>query len=325
MGQGPDGITPIDEPNFVSVPEIDFLEPQDAVIVLEHRGEARAFPVDVVIWHEIVNTEVGGDPVTISYCPLCNSAVAYRRTHADGTIMDFGTSGLLFNDSLVMYDRQTASLWTHFDGLSVIGLMTGNQLELLPMATVSFRDFSQAHPDGFVLSRDTGMRRAYGKNPYFAHDTGGGLAINGIPARTKVILIRGEQAIALLHEHLFEQRVVAMSLDGRGLVAFLERGTATPLQIEEISYGRDVGATGVFVPEVDGQQLTFDAMVEAERGGFRDAQTGSTWDVLGHAIDGPLRGARLEPVEHVDTFWFATAAFRPDAEIVGADASGSGD
>ena len=319
-GPGPDGIRSIDEPKYLPVDEIDFLEPQDAVLVLEHGGEARAFPVDILIWHEIVNTELGGDPVTVTYCPLCNSAVTYRRVHPDGTVMDFGTSGLLYNDSLVMYDRQTKTLWTHFDGLAVVGVMAGNRLDLLPMATVSFRDFSRSHPDGLVLSRDTGMQRSYGNNPYLGYDTGGGRELDGITSRTRMILVRGDEAIAVVHQHLFDERVVELTVHGRELVALLERGTATSLQLSDISYGRDVGATGVFVARVNGQPLTFEALLEADDGGFRDIETGSTWDILGNAVAGPLAGSTLEAVEHLDTFWFAVRAFNPDATIIGSQA-----
>ena len=113
-------------------------------------------------WHELVNDTVGGVPVTISYCPLCNSSVAYDR-NAAGRVLDFGTSGMLYQSSMVMYDRQTQSLWTHFDGLAVIGELIGTQLDFWPMAVVSWAAWRDAHPDGLILTRETGHHRNYGR------------------------------------------------------------------------------------------------------------------------------------------------------------------
>lgn len=319
-GPPPDGIPPIDAPKFLPIDEVEFLQPQDSVLVLEIDGDARAYPTQIMIWHEIVNDVVGGVPVTVSYCPLCNSAVAYDRTHPDGTVMDFGTSGLLYNSALVMYDRQTASLWTHFDGTAVHGVLVGNQLQLLPMATVSFADFAAAHPDGQVLSRDTGDARQYGLNPYPGYDNGGNGLIQPAEfdstvteALTRLVVVRDDESVAIAHELLSEERVVAFEADGRQLVAWLLPGTASPLDEQSVAFGRDVGATGVFVPVVGDRSLTF----EPVDGGFRDLETGSEWNIFGVADAGELEGERLEPLEHLDTFWFAIAAYRPDTTIIG--------
>ena len=136
-GPPPDGIPALDEPVFAPTGEIDFLADSEAVLALEINGDARAYPLQIMTWHELVNDTVGGVPVTISYCPLCNSSVAYDR-NAAGRVLDFGTSGMLYQSSLVMYDRQTQSLWTHFDGLAVIGELIGTQLDFWPMAIVSW-------------------------------------------------------------------------------------------------------------------------------------------------------------------------------------------
>jgi hypothetical protein len=281
-------------------------------------GEARAYPIQIMTWHEIVNDTIAGRPVTVSYCPLCNSAIAYDRRLGD-RVLDFGTSGKLYQSALVMYDRQTESLWSHFTGQAVIGTLTGAQLELVPMSTVSWSDWRDANPDGLVLSRDTGYDRNYGENPYPGYDdvddppflykgkTDGRLA-----AKERVVGIRrGNDAVAIRTKNLYKRRVTEIEVGGTRLVAWLQRGTASALDRSSVDSGRDVGATGVFDPIVDGRRLTF----EARRSGFRDIETGSTWDVLGNATGGPLAGAELTPVEHVDTFWFAWAAFLPDTRI----------
>lgn len=321
-GPAPDGIPPIDDPQYVGIEDATFLFPQDSVMVLEVNGDARAFPASIMIWHEIVNAEVGGVPITVSYCPLCNSAVAFERTHPDGTVMDFGTSGLLYNSALVMYDRQTATLWTHFDGLAVHGVMVGNQLPRVPISTVSFADFAAAHPDGLVLSRDTGAPRNYGANPYPGYDNGGVGTLQPadfdesvVPALTRLVAVRDGESVAVLHELLVADRVVPFEADGRDLVAWLLPGTASALDQQQVAFGRDVGATGVFVPRVGDRELTFEPVDD----GFIDSESGSHWNILGVADAGELEGERLEAVEHLDTFWFSIAAYRPDTRLVGAE------
>ncbi|MGI8795456.1 MAG: DUF3179 domain-containing protein [Acidimicrobiia bacterium] len=319
-GPPPDGIPAIDEPKFVRASSATFLEDDEPVLAIELDGEARAYPIQIMTWHEIVNDTIAGRPVTVSYCPLCNSAIAYDRRLGD-RVLDFGTSGMLYQSALVMYDRQTESLWSHFTGEAVIGTLTGEELDLIPMSTVSWSDWLDANPDGLVLSRDTGHRRSYGENPYpgyddvddppflFEGETDGRLA-----AKERVVGIRGEDdAIAIRTADLFEARVVEIEVGGRPVVVWLEPGTASALDELSVGGGRDVGATGVFEPTLDGRRLTF----EPRKGGFRDTETGSTWDVLGNATGGPLAGSKLIPVEHVDTFWFAWAAFLPDTRIAG--------
>ena len=168
-GPPPDGIPPIDEPKFLRAEDVDFLEDTEPVLALTVGDESRAYPVQILIWHEIVNDTIDGIPVTVTYCPLCNSAIAFDRRLGD-RILDFGTSGLLYNSALVMYDRQTETLWSHFTGEAAIGHLTGAVLDVLPMSTVSWEDWREANPEGLVLSRDTGFDRSYGTNPYPGYD-----------------------------------------------------------------------------------------------------------------------------------------------------------
>jgi hypothetical protein len=277
--------------------------------------------VQILIWHEIVNDTVGGVPVSVTYCPLCNSAVAVDR-RVEGRTLTFGTSGLLYQSSLVMYDRQTESLWSHFTGQALAGTFTGTELESFPVATVSWKDWRTAHPDGIVLSRDTGSERDYGRNPYpgyddienppflFEGDVDGRLA-----AKERVIGVgRDLDPTAIRLDPLLDEGTIAFDLDGEPVVAWALPGTASALETERVDDGRDVGATGVFRTVVDGRTLTF----ERTDGGFVDRETDSTWDVLGRSIDGPLAGTQLEAIEHVDTFWFAWAAFAPETTVLPA-------
>jgi hypothetical protein len=318
-GPPPDGIPPVDEPRFLEAGDVRFLDDDEPVLALRIGADARAYPVQIMIWHEIVNDVVGDVPVTVSYCPLCNSAVAYDR-RVGKRLLDFGTSGRLYQSALVMYDRQTESLWSHFTGQAIAGALTGTKLELFPLATVSWADWREANPDGVVLSQETGHRRNYGRNPYPGYDDVStnpflfeGKIDGRLAAKTRVVGIRdGDASVAVLHDHVSDRRVVDVELAGRRLVVWAKPGTASALDASEVAEGRDVGATGVFIPAPRGQQLHFEAAGDT----FTDRETGSTWDVLGRATAGPLAGQTLEPVEHVDTFWFAWAAFRPDTAIV---------
>jgi hypothetical protein len=320
-GPPPDGIPPIDKPRFHPVGDVNFLHDSEPVLSLRIGDDARAYPVQIMIWHEIVNDVVGGVPVTVTYCPLCNSAVAYDRRVGE-RILDFGTSGRLYRSALVMYDRQTESLWSHFTGQAVAGVLTGINLKLHPVATVSWADWRMSHPTGHVLSRVTGHRRDYGRNPYPGYDDVStspflfeGKVDDRLAAKTKVIGLRdGDASVAVLHDELVKRRTIDVTLAGRRLVVWAKRGTTSALDASSLAEGREVGATGVFVPAADGRELHFQAAGDA----FRDRETGSTWDVLGRATAGPLAGQSLGPVEHVDTFWFAWAAFRPDTTIVPA-------
>jgi hypothetical protein len=148
---------------------VAWLRPSEPVFAERVGGQQRAYPVQIVIWHEIVNDTVVGVPVAVTYCPLCNTAIACDRRVA-GRVLEFGTSGRLYNSILVMYDRQTSSLWVQFLRQVVAGVLPGTSLASFPVATVSWREWRSANPTGWVPSRSTGFARDYGRNPYPGYD-----------------------------------------------------------------------------------------------------------------------------------------------------------
>ena len=319
-GPPPDGIPPIDDPLFLEAGSVDWLAGTEPVLSLEFGGEARAYPLQVMIWHEIVNDTVDGVPVAVTYCPLCNTGVAFDRRLGE-RVLDFGTSGRLYQSALVMYDRQTESLWSHFTGEAIAGTLTGEVLERFPVATVSWGDWLAANPDGRVLSRDTGEDRPYGQNPYPGYDDlerhpflFEGEVDGRLAAKERVLGAGADgRPTAVVLEALVDSGTIEFDLDGTPVVAWALPGTASALETFEVADGRDVGATGLFETVVPGAgELTF----ARDREGFVDSQTGSRWNVLGRAEAGPLAGTRLVPVEHVDTFWFAWAAFSPDTRVL---------
>ncbi len=319
-GVGRDGIPPIDDPTFVSVADAGaWLADVEPVIALELNGEAKAYPLQVLLWHEIANDELGGVPVTVTYCPLCNSAVVFERT-LDGTVYDFGVSGNLRNSDLVMWDRQTQSWWQQLTGEAIAGELAGAQLRFVPAQIVSWAAFAREFPNGSVLDRP-GRGRPYGDNPYpFYDDLSSypflfdGVADSRLPAKERVaaVEINGE-AVAFPYPRLAEERAVHAVVGGEEIVVFFEFGTASALGRRSIPDAADVGATGVFHPVLNGERLTFvfDGNIIADHG------TGSTWNVLGRAVAGPLAGKQLERVNAQDHLWFAWAAFKPNTSVYG--------
>jgi len=321
-GVGRDGIPPIDEPSFVSVAAADErLADAEPVIALEVGGEAKAYPLQILTWHEIVNDDIAGLPVAATYCPLCNSALVFERT-LDGALYDFGVSGNLRNSDLIMWDRQTQSWWQQLTGQAIAGELAGAQLRVVPAQIVPWSVFAEAYPDGLVLDRPNASRR-YGSNPYVGYD-----ALDSQPflypfptdprlppkERVAAVEINGEAA-AFPYSRLAEERVVHADVGDEPVVVLFQYGAASALGAASIAQAADVGATGVFRPALDGRALTF-APNPAEGGPpFVDAETGSGWSILGAAVSGPLAGAQLPRLEAQDHFWFAWAAFKPETTV----------
>ena len=324
-GPPPDGIPPIDEPKFLAPGAVGFVTDQEPVLAVEVGGEAKAYPLQIMTWHEIVNDTIGGVPVTVTYCPLCNTGIAFERPTIDGQLLDFGTSGKLYNSNLVMYDRQTESYWAQATGQAIVGELTGRQLEFVPARILSFADWTADNPDGLVLSDDTGFGRPYGENPYVNYDSSGdpflftGERDTRLGQTDRVLgLDIGGDVVAFPYAELEERAdgrwsVVADEVGGQPVVVIWKDGTTSALDEPEIAFSREVGAVAAFDPQVGEDILTF----EATRDGIRDRGTGTIWNISGLAVAGPLEGERLEPLVGIDSFWFDWVAFHPDTRIFG--------
>jgi hypothetical protein len=336
-GPPPDGIPSIDEPAFRPAATIDWLDDDEAVAVLSVGDETRIYPAQILIWHEIVNDEIAGVPVAMTYCPLCNSVVAVERTIADPAddrplVLDFGTSGALYQSALVMYDRQTESLWTHFDGRAVIGSLIGTELAVLPAAMVGWAEARAAHPEAEVLDRPAGRGAApYGTAPYPNYESAppsAGYVTGEIddrldPKRRVVGIAVDGDRVAIDRRVVEVDGIVEIDVGGRALVVLWEPGTASTLDGEAIAEGEAVGGIAVFEADHDGRDLGFGPPRGPASGPDTagevvavDRETGSSWNVLGHAVAGPLAGRRLVPVAHLDTFWFAWVRYHPDTRVV---------
>jgi len=167
-GPPKDGIPAIDRPRFVA-PDAAKMQPGERILGVARNGEAKAYPVRILNWHEIVNDSVGGEPVAVTYCPLCGSGVTFSRLTRDGT-RSFGVSGLLYNSDVLLYDRESSSLWSQILGQAITGPSKGERLEIIPTAHTSWEDWIGRHPDTRVLSEDTGHARDYSRDPYVGYD-----------------------------------------------------------------------------------------------------------------------------------------------------------
>jgi thiol-disulfide isomerase/thioredoxin len=322
-GPPKDGIPAIDTPKFVTVEEADeWLQPQEPVIMVEVGEVAKAYPIQILMWHEIVNDVIGDTPITVTFCPLCNTGIAFERGF-DGQVLDFGTTGRLRFSNLVMYDRQTETWWQQATGEGIAGEFTGRQLTFVPAAMISWTDFKEAHSDGAVLSRDTGHNRDYGRNPYTGYDDvsrspflyDGPETPDALPPMARVATVElNDEAVAYPYALLEDARVVNDEVGGVSIVVLWAPGTASALDAGSVAGGDDVGAATTYSRELDGETLTF--IVEGDR--IIDEQTGSEWDVLGQGVSGSLAGRQLEPVVSINHFWFSWAAFKPETRVYSA-------
>jgi Protein of unknown function (DUF3179) len=323
-GPPPDGIPPLDHPKFEPTGSASWLAAAEPVAAVQVGAAAKAYPLQILVWHEIVNDTIGGVPVSVSYCPLCNTAITWRRPLVDGAVTTFGTSGKLYQSNLVMYDRATRSLWPQALGQAVVGPLTGQRLTPVPTQIVSWSAFHASFPGGQVLSRDTGFSRPYGHNPYVGYDAKGatpflfdGKVDPRLGAVERVLgLTVGGRHLAAPYTRLAARAhgsvsVADLDLAGAPLLVVWRAGTTSALDRESIAGSRDVGAAAAFSRRLGGRVLSF----TVGAGQVRDEQTQSVWDQFGHATAGPLAGSRLAPAESTDSFWFDWAAFHPDSAV----------
>ena len=245
-GPPKDGIPAIDAPVFVTADAaLKDLAPSEPVLSLSIGTEARAYPLRVLIWHEIVNDEIAGTPVAVTYCPLCNSGIVFDRS-INGEVTTFGTTGKLRNSDLVMYDRATESWWQQFEGKAIIGKHAGTVLKRHPARHESLGDFAARYPGGKVLAPDNPNRRAYGQNPYRGYDSAarpflytGQYDGPGRPLMRVVAVEGADKAWSLDYVRK------AGRIEDGALVITWKPGRNSALDKARIDEGRDVGTVAV--------------------------------------------------------------------------------
>ena len=255
-GPPKDGIPALDDPDFISVADETRIEPLEPVITLELGGDIRAYPIRYLTWHEIVNDTVNGIPVSVTFCPLCNSALTFDR-RVEGQVLSFGVSGKLRNSDMIMYDRETESWWQQALGTGVVGQFTDIELDTLPSWMESWQEFSTRNPDGLVMA-EPGYNRDYGRNPYRGYDSStkpflysGEMPPHGIDALARVIRV-GDRAWPM--ERLRTDGEVTEA----GVTISWRSGQASALDTARIEAGRDVGS--IRVRNASGQDVPHDVM-----------------------------------------------------------------
>lgn len=326
-GPPPNGIPPLGfpglpDPKFDSIRAAQsWLVDESPVIAVAIGDEARAYPLAILIWHEIVNDTLGDVPIAVTFCPLCNSSLVFDRRVGD-SVLAFGTTGNLRNSDLIMWDDQTQSWWQQFTGEGIVGAYTGTQLELVASQVVGFGQFAAQYPDGRVLTRDTTYGRDYGLNPYPEYDTRSTpytfytAAIDDrLPAMERVLAgMVGGVPTAYPFAALAGVFVVNDTVSEQAVVAFWQPGVKSALGDPVIDNSQDIGTAALFSRELDGQTLTFTA---DDSGTIQDAETGSTWNAFGTASAGELAGSQLRQLNAAPHFWFAWSAFHPDTTVYG--------
>ena len=306
-----DGIPSLDNPAVIPAHEARYLEVDEQVFGVSLNGEARAYPLRIMNWHEMTNDVVGGQPFALAYCTLCGSGIVYdtRRGGGRGPYV-FGSSGLLYRSNKLMYDADTKSLWNQFTGRPVVGELVGEGIELpiLPVTLTTWGEWNRQHPDTTVLSLDTGHEREYNKPgtpgaAYYDYFSGPSLMFPGGPGANDLRLRPKDQVfVAILDsgESKAYPLDVLEELEGRGVINDVVGGTPIIVVTDE------GGGAQAFLREdrtftVDGDGALMD-------------EEGKAWRITPEGLLGPA-GETLSRVSGHVAFWFGYASFRPDGEL----------
>lgn len=313
-GPGKDGIPSLDFPDFVTASEADERLTDDEIVIgLYINGVAKAYPYNILNWHEIANDAFGDQKVSITYCPLTGSGILYKLENLDDTTL--GVSGKLYENNLIMYDRNTDSYYSQMIGSGIMGENLGLNLERGVTVETTYGAWKAMYPDTLVLSRSTGFTRNYDRYPY-----GGYYTDNSIYFPSS---FRSDPSpIADFYETKTLTLVLDI-LDTTNLISFNELVLDPAFEIDGAAIFFDQGArTALAFDNIlsDGTVLTFSADEKFDKDGFglqtfTDLNTGSTWNILGEAIDGNLEGTKLAQLVSYNAFWFATVAFFPNATV----------
>jgi Protein of unknown function (DUF3179) len=304
-GPPPDGIPSIDKPKFISIQDANkYLEDSELVLGLSINGDVRAYPLQILVWHEIVNDKVGDVPVAVTYCPLCFTNQVFNRTLDNGQILEFGTSGKLYNSNLVMYDRTTKSLWSQAMAQGIVGKLAEVKLDRIPFDIAYWKEWKQLYPESKVLSRDTGSTRPYGADPYGDYYTNGDILfpVSNKDDRLglKEIVIGFEnngQYKAYKLQEIENKKVINDQVNGKSVALF----SLHPSMVR------------AYDPVVNGKVLEFS--YNAKDQNFVDKQTKSLWNFEGKAISGQMKGKQLTRLPFDEGFWFEWVAFHPKTEL----------
>jgi hypothetical protein len=302
-GPPKDGIPSIDTPKFSLLKDSQFVSDSDVVIGLHINGETKAYPLLILVWHEIVNDVVGGIPVAITYCPLCYTNQVFERI-VDDTFVEFGTSGKLFNSNLVMYDRLTESYWSQALGIAITGELSGDELKTIPFDLITWGDWKRLYPDTHVLTTNTGHVRSYATDPYEKY------------YENPTILFPVEHR----DDRISPKEIIIGVKENNSFKAYKQEDVESKIIINDkiddtslLLVSLFSGNTRIFDRMLDGDVLDF----KFENGKILDIATESEWNYDGLAISGELKNSQLLRKSIFPGFWFSWVSFHPDTLIYG--------
>lgn len=311
-GPPKDGIPSIDRPKFISRQEADsFLRPEDIVFGIAFGGVVRAYPQRILVWHEIVNDMLGGEPISITYCPLTGSQVAFRRRLPGGSVTTFGTSGNLVNSNLLMYDRLTDSNWPQILGTAINGPRRGQTLEEVPLVWTTWSRWREVRPETEVLSIETGFLRNYSWDPYgsYVPELAGYYANDGLlfPVMNRSGLFPPKKVVVGIK--VADDRLAVPLAEFRSILVRNVNLGRVPMVL---LYDPDLDVIRAFRRTAEDTRLTF----EVRDGKYVDRETGTVWSAEGRGLEGPLGDVSLQQVNAYNVMWFAWYAFYPDTTVL---------
>lgn len=306
-GPGQDGIPPLERPEFEPAAKIQTVLNEDLVIAVRYGDQIRVYPHDIMDWHEIVNEGTADDPYTLSYCPLTGSAMAWSGTSTNVN-PSFGGSGLLYNSNLILYDRETKSLWSQMLQQSVNGARIRDIAEQFPVIQTSFSTLLELYPEAVVMTRNTGFSRNYDNYPYGSYKTNADLLfpVNNLDNR-----LHPKARVVGIHSDI-AQRVYQISGFGPSTSAINDQVGDQSIVV--------IGNTALDFAAIydrtmdDGTVLNFTA-IENDLPNVLLDDEGNVWDIFGRAVSGPRAGAQLQQAESYTAYWFAWASFFPNSDI----------
>ena len=312
-GPGADGIPSLENPNFESASTISTVNPDDLAVAVKHAGEVKIYPQDIMDWHEIVNDGPDDDPMTLSYCPLTGSATAWKGTIAHAN-QSFGVSGLLYNSNLLLYDRETRSLWSQMYEAAVFGPRIRELPDRLQLIEAKFGTLRGMFPDAMTMNRATGFIRDYPQYPYGNYREAAGLlypvtnADNRMHPKTRVIGVRDGEGV----DDTVTAKVYQLGGFGDSTVAINDQvGNLSIVVVGNTALDFAV----IYDRELeDGTILTF-SPIEGDGANIMRDDEGNVWDAFGMAVSGPRAGTQLSMTNSYTAFWFAWVAHFPDSDF----------
>lgn len=312
-GPGKDGIPALENPEFISLDKATYLNNNDLVLGFRSGNAIKAYPHKILDWHEIINDNAGSTFLAVTYCPLTGTGVGWNRL-IDGNKATFGVSGLLYNSNLIPYDRATGSNWSQMRMDCVNGPLQGKNISTYHLIETNWGTWKQMFPNSVVASSNTTYERNYNRYPYGDYRSDHDIFLFPVhpqdarlPAKERVYGIITPNKVKAYRFSNFDNQEVQLFQDKAGKVPVVIIGSKKHEFI--VAYqSRTKNLEDLEFTVVEGDDVLINGALVSD-------QYGNVWDIFGHAISGPHKGAKLLEVKGFVGFWFAWGAFYPDLEV----------